>query len=274
MRRALLITVGVVLALCGVLAFVGEPAGWPPVEPLPQQGEAALVVGGSAPPSHAPHALARLVREPQNTWSSMAFVIGGAWLAAVAIGGLARGLGLALIAVGGGSFLYHASASRVLRHFDVAAMYWVFLMTVLLCLAAVMPRGRAHLERNAVRYFFAALLLAAGWAAARNVAIGGMKPFSLRLALAVTAATLIGSLAVVARRRESVPAALQLLGIVTLLGAALACQTADQPGGRFFRPEAVIQAHAVWHVLAATTVVWAGRFLDREPTVHLPESPP
>jgi len=97
----------------------------------------------------------------------------------------------------------------------------------------------------------------------RNMEVLGLKPISLRFTTALAATVMILSLAQIARRLETVSAALQLLGIVTLFGIAAACQTFDRPGGRFYTPGAVVQAHAVWHVLAATTFVWAVRLLDK-----------
>jgi hypothetical protein len=262
-KRTLLITGLVILALLGALAWVREPAGWPSPETPPQQGEAAEPASANKAPTHAALALARLIREPQNTWSNLAFVLGGAFLVSVSAQRLARCVGGALIGVGSGSFLYHASASRELRHLDVAAMYWVFLAATALCISALWPRWRPKLEAHAMSVLGAALLAAVALTAARNVVIAGGKPFSLKIATAVAAGIVIVSLAIVARRRENVSVALQFLGIVTLFGVAVAFQTADRPGGRLFRPDAFIQAHAVWHVLAAAAFVWAVRLLDQ-----------
>jgi hypothetical protein len=263
-KRIGAITALVVVGLLGVLAGVRQPAAWPEPETPPQQGEAVEPGSISTRPVHSAVALARLVREPQNTWSNLAFVIGGAFLAGTATSRLSRLVGVAVIAVGVGSFLYHASASRELRHLDVAAMYWLFLMTTALCIGAVWPPWRAKLEAVAVAVFGVALIAAVLLTFARNVTVFGIKPFSLHAATAVTAAILILSLAQVARRLETIGAALQLLGIVTVFGVAVACQTSDRPGRRFYRPDAIIQAHAVWHVLAAGTLVAAVKLLERD----------
>lgn len=264
MIRALLITGAVMLVLLAGLAGVGQPARWPAAETPPQQGEAALAAVGGALPVHAPAALARLVREPQNTWSSVTFVFAGAMLMASSRGRLAWCVGVTVIAVGIGSFLYHASAARELRQLDVAAMFWVFQMMAVLCGAAVIPRWRARLEGNALLWLGVTFVAAVALTAVRNVVVVGGKPFSLRVAAAMAAATIILSIAQVARRRETVSAALQLLGIVTVFGVAVGLQTVDRPGGRWFRPDAWLQAHAVWHVLAAAALGWAARFLAVE----------
>jgi hypothetical protein len=262
-KRICAITALVVAALIGGLAWVGEPAAWPPPETPPQQGEAADPHSISTKPVHAADALARIVREPQNTWSNLAFVIGGAFLIVTAAGRLSGSVGVALIAVGVGSFLYHASASRELRHLDVAAMYWLFLLAMILCVSTVWPASRAKLESVAAVIFGVTLIAAVLLTLGRNVSVAGLKPLSLHTVTVVTAAMLILSMAQVARRLETVAAALQLLGIVTVFGIAAACQTSDRPGGRFYRPGAIIQAHAVWHVLAAATFVAAVKLLER-----------
>jgi hypothetical protein len=264
MVRAFLITVVVTLALAGALAFVGEPGRWPAPETPPQQGEAVDAASPASQPAHSPAALARLIREPQNTWSNLAFALGGAWLVSAAASRLARLTGVALIGVGIGSFLYHASVARELRHLDVAAMYWVFLMATALCLQAIVAGSRDALHRGAWAILVVTLLLAIAFTAGRNIVVAGMKPFSLKFATAAAAAIIILSMARVAWRRETLGGALQLLVIVTLFGLAAACQTMDRPGGRFFRPGAIVQAHAAWHVLAAVTFVAAARFLDQE----------
>jgi hypothetical protein len=250
--------------LVAVLVAVRDPGRWPAPERRPQQGEAVdPATARTARPIHAAAALDRLIREPQNTWTNLAFVLGGAFLLSAASQRLGRGTGLALIAVGIGSFLYHASAATAFRHVDVGAMYWLFLVSLLLCVAALSPRWRDRLEARAGVVVAVTLAVAIGIAAARNSVVLGFKPLSLRPVTALTAAVVILSLAEIARRRETIRAALELLGVVTVFGLAAACQTLDRPGEPWYRPEARVQAHAVWHVLAAASFVWAARLLDQ-----------
>lgn len=79
-----MLSVVVVLALVVTLAFVGTADQWPAVESPPRQGEAlderALERGEF---SHSPLAVGRLIREPQNTWSNLAFIFAGACLTRV-----------------------------------------------------------------------------------------------------------------------------------------------------------------------------------------------
>jgi hypothetical protein len=259
MIRTLLISFLVLLGLLAVLVVVRDPARWPEVEAVPYQGEAADVASGA----HSAAALARLVREPQNTWSNLAFVAAGAFLVATCRARIASVTGIPLIAVGAGSFLYHASASMLLRQLDVGAMYWLFVVVGIYLVAMVVPRLRPVIDENAIGFMFGALVLAGLLTVSRNIVVLGFKPLSLQVATTVASAALLLTLANIIRRRESVAAAFQFLGIVTLFGAAVYFQVSDRPGGTLYRPAAAIQAHAVWHVLAAFTFAWAVALLDR-----------
>jgi hypothetical protein len=262
LKQAALIVATVTLGLALVLAAVGDPARWPLPESPPQQGEAAVLHG----PTHSSAALARLVREPQNTWSNLAFLMGGAWLVARARRRIIRRTGLALLAVGVGSFLYHASASRVWRQADVTAMNALFLCAATACVATWHGKAGDWIERRAGVILMVSFLAAIVVTAARNVSLFGFKPLSMHLLTALTAALMIISLAETARRRATLRGALALVAIVTIFGVAAACQLNDRPGGRFFRPEWPVQLHAVWHVLAAGAFTGAMRLLDGNPS--------
>lgn len=259
MNRTLLISLLVLLALLATLAVVRDPTRWPAPEPVPYQGEAADPAGGA----HSAAALSRLVREPQNTWSNLAFVVAGAFLVSTCRGRLARASGIPLIAVGIGSFLYHASASATLRQLDVGAMYWLFVVAAVYCLAMVAPRLRPKLEAHAFAITLLSLLAAAVLVFTRNITVLGFKPLSLQAATVIASAAMLLTLANIIWRKESVAAALQFLGIVTLFGAAVYFQVSDRPGGTLYRPAALLQAHAVWHVLAAAAFAWVITLLDR-----------
>ena len=162
-----------------------------------------------------------------------------------------------------GSFLYHASASASLRVLDVGAMYWLFGLAAAYCATIVQPTARRLVAPHAGAVAGATLLAGIVLTASRNVTLAGFKPLSLTVATGLGAAVLLLTLADTARRRESVSGALQLLGIVTLFGVAVYLQICDRPGGRLYRPGAWVQAHALWHVLAAVTFAWTIRVLDR-----------
>lgn len=262
MRRAFLIGFIVSLGLGVALLLVGDPARWPEPEAPPRQGE-AVEIDPAGRVAHSAAALGRLVREPQNTWSNLAFVFGGAWLLMGAASRLARRLGLVLVAVGVGSFLYHASASRTLRHLDVAAMYWLFLLSGAFSLGGLRPRWRDALERHANALAAAGLAAAIALTLARNVRVAGLKPFSLTIATAGAAALLLGTLAVIARRQSTPGAWARCGGIVVVFAAAVACQLGDQPGQWGFAPHGMVQAHALWHGLAAAAFVLTVRMIEQ-----------
>jgi hypothetical protein len=266
MTRVLGLSVAGLVAFLLVLAAVRTPANWPAPEATPYQGEAA----DPGKPGPSAVALARLVREPQNAWSNLAFVAGGAFLLVTRRTRAARTLGVPLVAVGIGSFLYHASASARLRDFDVVAMYWLLVLALAHCASLAWPKRTAWLRRQGMTLAAAALMLAVALTLARNVTVAGFKPLSLTVVTILASAGLLLTLADLAHRRESIAAALQLLGVVTVLGAAVFLQVGDRPGGRLYRPDAMVQPHAVWHVLAAIAFTWAITILDTYSTNETP----
>jgi hypothetical protein len=165
MVRDLLKPLGLTMLIAGPLALtvflIGRGTGWPDPENPPRQGEALdakAYVQGNYVYSHG--ALAQAIREPFNTWTNLAFVRCGALL--LTREGLAprRQAGLALIAVGIGSFLYHASSSRTLRHWDVGAMYWLYLMLIVLAVGVLSERFRDFFNRSASGWMIALPILA------------------------------------------------------------------------------------------------------------------
>lgn len=260
MRRALSISAVVTACLIGTLLLVRDARRWPSPEPRPYQGEAANPNG----PGHSNAALARLVREPQNTWSNLAFVAGGALLLGTARSRHGRMIGAPLVGVGIGSFLYHASASAALRELDVAAMYWLFAMAAVECAGALSADFRRRLDGWAALSLVLTLAGAVGLTLARNVVAFGFKPLSLTVTTAVTAAVLIFTLVMITVRRSRGPGSfVELTVLLLVFAAAVCCQLADRPGGILYRPGAFVQAHALWHLLAAIAFVWAMRTLDR-----------
>lgn len=264
--RTLFVFLAVSAALALTLLAVREGVRWPEAEVPPRQGEAVL--RGSTPPQHMPEALRRLVREPQNTWSNLAFVLGGAWLLVRGRLRMARAVGVALVVVGVGSFLYHASASRTLRHLDVGAMYWLFLLLAALALGNVAAVWRNWSEPRAALIAIGTALAAVGLTAGRNLVVLGMKPFSLTIATGLAATLTIASLVIAGWRRRTGRMGVAVAGVCALFAVALVCQLGDQPGRWLFNPGAVVQAHALWHVFSAAAVVGAVAVLDRASEVR------
>lgn len=200
---------------------------------------------------HADAALARLIREPQNTWSNVAFVAVGFLVFLLPRAALSRGAAVALVAVGMGSFLYHASASRHLRHIDVAAMYWLYVALAVLGAAAVFPSVRSLLERRPIVVGLASAVVGFAFAASRNLRVFESKPLNLTNATIVAVAVAAGALAWRCVQTRSRSYAWWSLAACVLLAGAAAFQVADRPGGWYYHPDYPIQGHTLWHILSA-----------------------
>ena len=62
----------------------------------------------------------------------------------------------------------------------------------------------------------------------------------------------------VARAARRTEVALRSLAPVLVLGGAAVVHAASRTGGRWCDPDAVVQGHAVWHVLSAGALWWWG----------------
>lgn len=258
---AALITAMVATVLWLFLYGLWSPAAWPTPERPPKQGEAADVVrlpSGAA--VHSPSALHRVVREPQNTWSNLGYVLVGALLAGRFPGRLLRGLALALIGVGVGSFLYHASASSALRAVDVGAMYWLYGHCALLAAASLWARFGAWCERWAVTLTTGLLIGSAAVTFHRQEQIWGVRPFEITLV--TTEVVILFAVAILANvirvRRWSALGWPSVSAI--LFAAAAAFQVGDRPDGWCWNPRGTVQGHALWHLLSAAAIgiaVWS-----------------
>jgi predicted membrane channel-forming protein YqfA (hemolysin III family) len=262
MKKTLLIITAVTLSLIGTLLSVGR--NWPPPENPPRQGEGIDVIAlKSGIFIHSQLALSRMVREPQNTWSNLAFVVVGAYLVTGGLTRRARLVGAALIAVGIGSFLYHASASRTLRHADVAAMYALFFATSALCIGSLHRRIGDLLDRRIGVLAIGTLVIGVCATAGRNIIILGVKPFSLTVGTAAAATLLILSLVYTAYQRQRTRTTSMAAGAVGAFIIGVVCQVGDRPGGWLCAPDAVVQGHALWHLFSALAVFLAVRTLDQ-----------
>lgn len=245
------------------LIWVEHPERWPALEHPARQGEALDILAlQHAQFVHSGQASGRLVREPQNTWSNLAFVLAGAVLVSRASTGSVRLIGAALVAVGIGSFLYHASASRALRHLDVGAMNGLFFTTTVFVTTRYSDRFRARVES----YIWVVAVAALGFAViatlARNFVLFGVKPLALTTVTAGAATVLIGALILEARRRRSIRVVVHVAAAIALFFLAVICQIGDRPGGWLLSPDSPVQAHALWHVLSALALFIAVRALD------------
>lgn len=258
-----MLTAGVVLLLLVMVAIVPVFGGWPAVESPPRQGEALDPIAYREHRYvHSAVALARRIREPQNTWTNLAFLAVGAFLVAGGLSRTGRLVGAMTIAVGIGSFLYHASATRTLRHLDIGSMYALFFAVSALAIGSLHQRARAWTDRNSWMLAFGMVLAACVATMERNVVVFGVKPLAITVATGVCATILLGALGRMALRARHRRVMASASAAAVLFTVALICQIGDRPGGWLCAPGASLQAHAGWHVLTATALWITVRALD------------
>jgi hypothetical protein len=188
-----------------------------------------------------------LIVQPSNTWSSFGFVFAGILIILLSrSSGWRSGLGreaaawfgATAIFVGVGSALLHATLTLWGQFFDVAGMYLVSGFGLTYALA----RWRDWSRKQAM-VCYAALL-------AVLVALLAVVPEIRREVFNVVMIAAVAAELVLARpRRPGVRVSLFLAGIACNL-VALAIWMLDQRE-QFCRSEALVQGHAVWHLLGA-----------------------
>lgn len=185
-----------------------------------------------------------LIRQPANTWSSLAFVVVALWVAARLVRGVRSGrtvlagaeaalfLG-ALVLVGLGSAFYHASLTFIGQVFDVSGMY---LIATFILLHRLGPRFGVSPLASVLGF---ALLNAALMTAQVTT------PSLRRVAFGVL---LVGALLVEWR---SLRAGRRWLATgAGLMGLAFVIWVVDRQRW-VCAPESLIQGHALWHLLGA-----------------------
>lgn len=188
-----------------------------------------------------------LVLQPSNSWSSFGFVLAGFLAILLARGagwrsGLnrdaARWYGATAIVVGVGSALLHSTLTLWGQFFDVAGMYLVSGFGLTYALARWRDWSRAEAMR-----FYTGLL---GVLLALLLAMPEIRREVFNLVMLAA----VGAELILARpRRPGVRVSLFLAGIAANL-VALTIWVLEQREP-YCRPEALIQGHAVWHLLGA-----------------------
>lgn len=170
----------------------------------------------------------RLIAQPVNAASSLAFLAAGAWLWRRAPAPDARAYAALVAANGIGGVAFHGPGDR--------ASHWLHDTALVGTLAAM------AIERPA-------------WTAGATVAAGvglAVRPTATNTASVVGVALVAGAEA----RRGRRPAA----RTGALLLAAAAANLLGRTGGRCCRPESRWQGHAAWHVLTALALAdWGAR---------------
>ena len=239
------------------------------------------------------------LRQPINTWSNLAFVIVGWLIAAHATAdrplrrSYALLLAFACVAIGLGSWFYHASLSFVGQWFDVMAMYLLGVFMALYAAARLLreaPRSRRRLLSEAPRS--RRRILSEAQRSRRRILSEaprsrrkpiGDRTFAvgyviINVALGVLLIVwpearrfVFGALIVVALLLEAIihrtprPAiqARWLIGALAVYVVAQVIWTLDL-NHLVCDPTSVLQGHAVWHVLTAISAGLVYRYYQSE----------
>ncbi|MBI3886258.1 MAG: ceramidase domain-containing protein [Opitutae bacterium] len=233
---------------------------WGTVEPPKAQGEAfdATKLATVQRPTvdlYAAEKLNRLIREPQNTVSNLAYATVGL---ALCLAGRRRetyslGAASAFLAVGSG--LYHASLVPEWRLIDILGVYAVLYCLVVMAAKANWPRLAAGALGWALDV--GAWVLAVTTGIFRNdVRIAGFKVFDSTYVV-VAAVALSWLLVLGVARRQASPKKYRraVVGAAFFSAGSFAGGLGDRFGGFWLAPDAFVQGHAVWHVLGAFAVL-------------------
>ena len=181
-----------------------------------------------------------LIAQPANTWSSLAFVLVGAWI-------LARSpmklYGAATIAIGLGSAFYHASLTFVGQVADIFGMYLLVTFMLVFNASRLWPR---------VAELFGVLY------AALNIALLAAQiavPQSRRYLFAAVIA-----LVLILETRSHRINRKWLFWAIAAMSAGFLLWTLDITR-RLCDPQSLLQGHALWHVLGAVAAWCVFRYL-------------
>lgn len=233
MLRPLLITALVAALALGLRLWPSAPGVW---EAWPRDG--CQIVN-----CYCERLQAGLIVQPVTTYSNLAFVLIGLLVYYAPLTGnrfhtYQRVYGGALIAIGLGSFFYHASLTLLGEWFDLVGTYLLGTLLLISNLArySAWPQGRAM----------------AGVYLLLNAALGVQMAVARQLQTIVFLALFAGAAVLEAliwlRRRPTAQARWMLAGLVCFaLGGVL--WVIDQALPCY--PDSWLQWHALWHVLAA-----------------------
>lgn len=199
--------------------------------------------------------LTRLIREPQDTVSNLAYATVGLALCLAGRRREAFSLGVACLFLGVGSGLYHASLAAEWRLIDILGVYTALYGLIVLGLKANWP----VLLSGSCGWLldFAAWVLAIITGIYRNDArIAGIKLFDSTYV--VVAAVALGCLLVFGAARRITNTSQYRRAVLLLalsVPVAFVGGQGDRFGGLFAAPDAWVQGHAVWHVLGAVAIL-------------------
>jgi len=191
-----------------------------------------------------------LIVQPANSWSSYGYVFAGFLMIVLANGrqwssamprSAATMFGITAISVGLGSVLLHATLTLWGQFFDVLGMYLVgsFMLVSALSRWLRIPDGRAILLYVALCAALVAALI--------------IEPEVRRwLFLVLLISAIIVEMALARPKRAGVIVGFYLAGIVAK-AVAFTIWNLDQ-NGVVCSPTSLLQGHAIWHLLGATSI--------------------
>lgn len=265
------------LALAAVSTLRIDWAAWRPATCLPDACFCEAIGNGT-------------IVQPVNTWSNLAFVWVGIFIAVSATPDrpLRRSdallLAFACVAIGLGSWFYHASLSFVGQWFDVMSMYLLGTFMVLHAAARLKADASFRAQRgisapdqqpgsSSARFFAAmrlrmtqAKMIFTGWYIVINVALGVLLivwPDARRYVFGVLIVAALILEAISHRRKQT---SLQAKWLIAALGVYVVAQmiwTLDL-NHLVCDPTSVLQGHAVWHVLTAASAGLLYRYYQSE----------
>jgi hypothetical protein len=201
-----------------------------------------------------------LVLQPANSWSSLGFVIVGAWIMlgsrdqrpdTAFTGWPARWFGFAAVLIGVGSFLLHATLTLWGQFYDVLGMY--LLSGFIFAYAVQRWRGLSNWAALALYLATCAILITCLW----------LMPETRRWLFAIVLAIAIGVELILARpRRSDVRVAWFHYGLVAN-AAAFGIWILDNTR-TLCAPDSLIQGHAIWHLLGAVAVYFNYQYYRSE----------
>lgn len=193
------------------------------------------------------------IRQPINTWSNLAFVWVGLFIAVSATPDrpLRRSdallLAFACVGIGLGSWFYHASLTFVGQWLDVMSMYllgtFMVLHAAIGILSGAQRSRRMPKDSRAFTVSYIVINLALGvllivWPEARRYVFGGLIAAALMLE------------AILHRRKQTALQARWLIGALAVYVVAQVIWTLDL-NHLVCDPTSVVQGHAMWHGLTA-----------------------
>jgi len=196
-----------------------------------------------------------LLAQPVNAWSSLAFLVAGAWVLTLALGAGARraelavyGLAVASNAVGG--LLFHG--------WQWSGARWIHDVAILSVLVFIAAFGAARRLNRGTGWTMRAFGLALAVLGALLAAVPSAAYGVYGLAGVVAG---LGEVLEVRRefpeiRREGIPAERRaLLGALAALALGATAFFVGRTGGPLCDPASPMQWHAVWHAAAAAAMV-------------------